>query len=564
MPKILLEAGSVELSFGPRTILEIKELKIYDGDRIGLIGENGAGKTTLLRVLSGEREPDAGTVRRFSEIAFIRQMGDADGESDARLRSEFDAQEHREGLSGGEQTRRRIAAALSRRAHLLFADEPTTDLDAEGAAQLRRELEAYDGAMVLVSHDRSLLDALCTKIWHLEDGEITEFPGNYTDYRAELERRRAFQQFEYEQYRGEQARLRASIQGNRERAGQMKKAPTRMGNSEARLHKMETRQISEQLHKARRQLESRLSHMEVKERPREDAAVRMELGASRPVAAKAALEVRGLRLRAGEKSLLAGAALTLPTGTRTALVGPNGCGKTTLMRALAGRAAGDGRLLVGEAEGSSDRAIRFNPAVRVGWFDQSHQSTLDPGRSALENVMRQSAHAESDVRTVLARLNLRGDDVFKPVGVLSGGERGRVALAKLLLSEANLLLLDEPTNHLDVFALEALQEMLSGYRGTLLFVSHDAAFSEAVATRFARFEGEKLVSFEETQARQAERERRDRAAEQTRLEISVLQMRMADLAARMSAPRRGDSPEKLNAEYQALAEQVRALKNPAR
>ena len=564
MPKILLEAGGVELSFGPRTILEIKELKIYDGDRIGLIGENGAGKTTLLRVLSGEREPDAGTVRRFSEIAVIRQMGEADGESDARLRSEFDAQEHREGLSGGEQTRRRIAAALSRRAHLLFADEPTTDLDAEGAAQLRRELEAYDGAMVLVSHDRSLLDALCTKIWHLEDGEITEFPGNYTDYRAELERRRAFQQFEYEQYRGEQARLRASIQGNRERAGQMKKAPTRMGNSEARLHKMETRQISEQLHKARRQLESRLSHMEVKERPREDAAVRMELGASRPVAAKAALEVRGLRLRAGEKSLLAGAALTLPTGTRTALVGPNGCGKTTLMRALAGRAAGDGRLLVGEAEGSSDRAIRFNPAVRVGWFDQSHQSTLDPGRSALENVMRQSAHAESDVRTVLARLNLRGDDVFKPVGVLSGGERGRVALAKLLLSEANLLLLDEPTNHLDVFALEALQEMLSGYRGTLLFVSHDAAFSEAVATRFARFEGEKLVSFEETQARQAEREQRDRAAEQARLEISVLQMRMADLAARMSAPRKGDSPEKLNAEYQALAEQVRALKNPAR
>ena len=564
MPKILLEAGSVELSFGPRTILEIKELKIYDGDRIGLIGENGAGKTTLLRVLSGEREPDAGTVRRFSEIAFIRQMGEADGESDARLRSEFDAQEHREGLSGGEQTRRRIAAALSMRAHLLFADEPTTDLDAEGAAQLRRELAAYDGAMVLVSHDRSLLDALCTKIWHLEDGEITEFPGNYTDYRAELERRRAFQQFEYEQYRGEQARLRASIQGNRERAGQMKKAPTRMGNSEARLHKMDSRQISEQLHKARRQLESRLSHMEVKERPREDAAVRMELGASRPVAAKAALEVRGLRLRAGEKSLLAGAALTLPTGTRTALVGPNGCGKTTLMRALAGRAAGDGRLLVGEAEGSSDRAIRFNPAVRVGWFDQSHQSTLDPGRSALENVMRQSAHAESDVRTVLARLNLRGDDVFKPVGVLSGGERGRVALAKLLLSEANLLLLDEPTNHLDVFALEALQEMLSGYRGTLLFVSHDAAFSEAVATRFARFEGEKLVSFEETQAQQAEREQRDRAAEQARLEISVLQMRMADLAARMSAPRRGDSPEKLNAEYQALAEQVRALKNPAR
>ena len=563
MARILLEANGIRQSFGMRRVLEIDSLKIYDGERIGLIGENGAGKSTLLAVLSGEMTPEAGTVRRGCPISVIRQMGDADGEADGRLRSEFAAQQRREGLSGGERTRRRIAAALSAGAPLLLADEPTTDLDAQGVAQLQKELEAHPGAMVLVSHDRGLLDALCTRIWHLEDAKLTDFPGNYTEYRAELERRRAFQQFEYEQYRGEQARLRASIQATYERQSQMKKTPTRMGNSEARLHKMDSRQISGQLHKARRQLESRLGQMEVKERPREDVEIRMALGASHPVAAKVALELRVVSLKVEERRLLTNASMSLPTGSRTALLGPNGCGKTTLMRAIAAQAAADGQLCGGLTGGALPHAggrIRINPAVRVGWFDQTHERTLDPERSALENAMREAAYPESDVRTVLARLSLRGDDVFKPVRVLSGGERGRVALAKLLLSDANLLLLDEPTNHLDVFTLEALQEMLTGYRGTVLFVSHDAAFCDAVATRTATFAGGRLDVFEGTRAQQREREAADREKEALRLEISVLQMRMATLAGRLAAPQKGDDVEKLNAEYLELAKKVNTLR----
>ena len=563
MARILLEANGIRQSFGMRRVLEIDSLKIYDGERIGLIGENGAGKSTLLAVLSGEMTPEAGTVRRGCPISVIRQMGDADGEADGRLRSEFAAQQRREGLSGGERTRRRIAAALSAGAPLLLADEPTTDLDAQGVAQLQKELEAHPGAMVLVSHDRGLLDALCTRIWHLEDARLTDFPGNYTEYRAELERRRAFQQFEYEQYRGEQARLRASIQATYERQSQMKKTPTRMGNSEARLHKMDSRQISGQLHKARRQLESRLGQMEVKERPREDVEIRMALGASHPVAAKVALELRVVSLKVEERRLLTNASMSLPTGSRTALLGPNGCGKTTLMRAIAAQAAAGGQLCGGLTGGALPHAggrIRINPAVRVGWFDQTHERTLDPERSALENAMREAAHPESDVRTVLARLSLRGDDVFKPVRVLSGGERGRVALAKLLLSDANLLLLDEPTNHLDVFTLEALQEMLTGYRGTVLFVSHDAAFCDAVATRTATFAGGRLDVFEGTRAQQREQEAADREKEALRLEISVLQMRMATLAGRLAAPQKGDDVEKLNAEYLELARKVNTLR----
>ena len=562
MPEILLEAKNIRHSYGLRTVLEIPDLKIYDGERVGLIGENGAGKSTLLDILCGALTPDEGQVRRYSEISVIRQLGDVQNEGDGKLRSQFGAQESREGLSGGEKTRRRIAAALSGGSHLLLADEPTTDLDAQGVQQLRKELEAYDGAIVLVSHDRGLLDALCTRILHLEDAKIADFPGNYTDYRAELERRRAFQQFEYEQYRGEQARLQRSIQGTYERQTQMKKTPARMGNSEARLHKMDSRQISGQLHKARKQLESRLSQLEVKERPREDVAIRMELGAGSPVAAKIAMEIRYLTLKAGEKTLLKNASMSVPTGSRTALIGPNGCGKTTLMRAIAGKAASENKLH-SAPEGELPKigsAVRLNPAVRIGWFDQTHERTLDFEKTALENVMRGSVHPESDVRTVLARLGLRRDDVFKPVKVLSGGERGRIALAKLLLSDTNLLLLDEPTNHLDVFTLEALQEMLTEYRGTVLFVSHDSAFVEAVATRSARFEGGKLCVFEGSQEEREARENVDREREELELQVSVLQMRMATLAGRMAAPQKGDDPLKLNEEYLDLGRQVRALR----
>ena len=554
MASVLLEADHLRKSFGPRQLIDLDHLSVYDGEKIGLIGENGAGKTTLLRLLSGETEADEGTVRRPGSLAFIRQQGKENGEADDQMQALFRVQARRDGLSGGEMTRGRIAAALSARPQLLFADEPTTDLDEEGLALLRKQLRAFPGALVLVSHDRSLLRLLCRRIWYLEDGKITDFPGGYDAFMEERRRQRDRQQFEYDQYRAEQKRLKESVQRMAEKASSVRKAPSRMGNSEARLHKREWTDSVLQLSHAKRTLQNRMEHLEAKEKPRNLPDIRMKLGVSSPVEAGVVLRVQCERLAAGKTELLSRTAFSLPTGSHTALLGANGCGKTTLLRVLTGQ---------GGAPVCFDGKIQFNPAARIAWFDQHHEKTLDPEKTVLENVMDVSVHPESLARTVLIRLNFRRDDVFKPVSVLSGGERAKVALAHLLLMDCNLLVLDEPTNHLDLFTLEELERLLADYGGTILFVSHDEEFVRKTATRIVRFDRRKLVSFEGTLGEMKNASRRDTSAEELRLAVSALEMRMAALAARMSAPKKGDRPDQLQAEYLVIAEKLRELKRKA-
>ena len=531
MPKMILEATDLRLFFGDREILNTERLAVYDGERIGLIGENGAGKTTLLRVLSGELAPDEGMVRCRTTAALIRQHGSAGAGEDPETRARFRATKEREGLSGGEMTRNRISSALSARPGLLFADEPTTDLDREGIRVLRGELEGFPGAIILVSHDRALLRALCTRIWYLEDGKIRDFPGGYDDFVREQARERERAAFEYEQYRAEKKR--------------------RMGNSEARLHTHEYTNSVLHLSAMKRTIQNRMDHLEVKEKPRALPEITMKLGVAHPVEARNALEVRCDSLQAGGRTLLSDTSFCLPAGSRTALTGLNGCGKTTLLRVLAGNA---------EAGVRFTGNIRFNPAVRAGWFDQHHEKTLKMDRTVLENVMEGSSCPEHFARTVMACLGIAGDNVFKPVHLLSGGERVKTALGKLLLADCNLLVLDEPTNHLDLFTLEELEKLLAGYGGTLLYVSHDEEFIRKTSTRIIRFEQEKLVTFEGGWEDMQNAGKRNVSAEERKIAISTLEMRMAALSARMSSPKKGDRPEELQAEYMRLAAEANALK----
>ena len=551
MAKCILEANDIQVSFGDRQLLNVERLSVFDGERIGLIGENGMGKTTLMRVLAGELVPESGTVRRLAPAAMIRQQGDADAGGDAETRALFRARDTREGLSGGEMTRNRIAGALSARSGLLLADEPTTDLDQEGLALLRRKLSGFPGAVLLVSHDRALLREICTRIWYLEDGKVTDFPGGYDAFMEERTRQREHAAFEYDQYKAEKKRLKESAQRMAEWASQVRKAPSRMGNSEARLHTHEWTNAVLGLSSAKRKIQNRIDHLEVKEKPRTLPVITMKLGVTHPVEAKNALEFRCTFLEAGGKTLLRDTGFVLPAGSRTALIGPNGCGKTTLLRTLSGQ-AGDGVRFRGNA--------RFNPAVRTGWFDQHHESTLNLEASVLENVMRESVHPEHFARTVMACLGLRGDDVYKPLNLLSGGERAKAALGKLLLMDCNTLLLDEPTNHLDLFTMEELEKLLAGYGGTLLFVSHDEEFIRKTATRIISFENERLRTFEGGWEEMKAPRDRDASEEDRKIAVTKLEMRMAAISARLSAPRKGDRPDLLQEEYAQLAEELRGLK----
>ncbi len=551
MSKTILEINNVQVSFADRTVLDLDHLSVCDNDRIGLIGENGAGKTTLLRVLSGELTPEAGQIRRLTPVAFIRQQGDADAGDDAETRARFQARGAREGLSGGEMTRNRIAGALSARAGLLLADEPTTDLDREGLALLRKELSGFTGAVLLVSHDRALLREICSRIWYLEDGKITVFPGGYDDFMDERLRQRERQAFEYSQYKTEVKRLKESAQRMTEWASSVKKAPSRMGNSEARLHTHEYTNAVLGLSSAKRKIQNRMERLEVKEKPRTLPVITMKLGVTHPVEAKNALEFRCAYLQAGGKTLLRDTGFVLPAGSRTALIGPNGCGKTTLLRTLTGK-AGDGVQFRGNA--------RFNPAVRTGWFDQHHESTLNLNGSVLENIMRESVHPEHFARTVMACLGVRGDDVYKPLNLLSGGERAKTALGRLLLMDCNTLLLDEPTNHLDLFTMEELEKLLAGYGGTLLFVSHDEEFIRKTATRIVSFEGGSLKTFEGGWEEMQSPRKKNTSEEDRKIAVTKLEMQMATLSARLSSPKKGDRPDLLQEEYMRLAEELRELK----
>ena len=554
MAKWILNTTAVALAYGDRNLLQTDSLTVYEGDRIGLIGENGAGKTTLLRILAGELMPDYGQVRCSVSTAMIRQQGNGEAGEDEHVKALFRAKGSQEGLSGGEMTRNRISDALGSRPRLLMADEPTTDLDEEGLYLLRKQLMDFDGSMILVSHDRALLQSLCNRIWYLEDGKITDFPGGYDAFMAERTRQRERAAFEYDQYRAERKRLKESAQRMAERASRVKKAPSRMGNSEARLHTREWTDSVLQLSHAKRTIQNRMEHLDVKEKPRDLPDIRMKLGVAHPVAAKNALEVRCQRLSAGERILLEDTAMTIPTGSRTALTGANGCGKTTLLRMITEQS---------EPGITFQGNIRLNPQVRLGWFDQHHERTLNPDDTILENVMREAVYPESFGRTVMACLGLRGDSVFKPVRELSGGEKAKTALGKLLLMDCNTLILDEPTNHLDLFTMEELERLLDGYGGTLLFVSHDEAFVRKIATRIVRFEGNRLRTMEAGLEEAAGFSGKDTEAENRKIAISRLEMQMAALSARMAAPKKGDSPEKLQEEYMSLAERLKKMKAEA-
>lgn len=524
---ILLQASHIYKSYGTEKILEDVTLTVQDNERIGLVGANGAGKSTLLKIINGEVEPDQGQVFKAKGVSIgylaqdgglesrrtiwkellesfrpllnqeeeLRkleiQMGDpsviADkkryrqvSEKYAALAEEFHnagGYSYRAGiqsvlqglkfvddeyntvissLSGGQKTRLALAKLLMLKPDILILDEPTNYLDMETMAWLEKYLQSYPGAILVVSHDRYFLDNLMNVIFELENHRITRYNGNYSRF-LKLKARRLEQQLaEYKKYQAEKARLEEFVQKNIAR-------DSTSGRAKAR--------------------QKQLEKMQPVEAPVTSTNnVGISFGIRRK-SGKEVLTVQDLAVGYRGKTVARNINFQIGRGQRVALLGPNGTGKTTLLKTI----AGDLFPIKGD--------ITEGFHVSMGYHDQEQES-LSGHKTVLDELWDQyPGMDEKDVRGVLGRFLFTGDDVFKEVSALSGGERARLALAKLMCQEANFLILDEPTNHLDIYSREALEDALTEYPGTLLFVSHDRYFLNKIATRTIELSAEGVTDY---------------------------------------------------------------------
>ncbi len=502
-----LDAG---ITYGAEVIFASLNLVIHERAHIGIVGPNGGGKTSLLKILVGELEPSNGTVQlsrgirvgyvpqspestfsgslkdeimtAFDRLLWLEQALEAGArqldQTDAGQGDEAEQQytawmdefeslggysyENRlgrmvEGLgltqralatsasqaSGGERTRAALAQALLGEPNLLILDEPTNHLDINGLDWLERYLTHYNGAILVVSHDRYFLDRTVNHVWELDHGNVETFVGNYSKYRALKAERNLSRKREYEKQQEFIIKEEAFIQ--RYRAGQRSR--------EARGR------------------ETRLLRLDRIERPENDRAISISSGtASR--SGQVVLSTHELTVGFdGEPEpteLFSVPDIKLERGSRTALIGANGTGKTTLLGTLLGFMPPlRGRVAVGRN-------------VEVGYHSQGLDDLVEDS-TVLDSLLDAKEMATEEARSYLARFLFQGDDVFRLIGSCSGGERSRLALARLLVREPNLLILDEPTTHLDIPSREALEDVLLSYHGTLLFVSHDRRFTSLLA-----------------------------------------------------------------------------------
>lgn len=475
--KIFLQAEHIAVSFGEQKVLDFDRFVVYQGERIGLVGANGAGKTTLLRVLAGELEPDAGTVRSMCDTHFFRQFSEGidpvelNGKEMKTMRIQDKVWQ--ETVSGGEDTRLRLAWMFSSGKRLVFLDEPTANLDMQGIALLKQKLLELD-TMVIVSHDRALLNALCTRIVEIQDGQLTGYEGNYEDYVRQRDQAVQRQWTEYENYTSEKRRLEKVYHQKKQKAASIEKLPKGMSPREAGLrnflsHHPKDAKAGKMEASAKNVLE-RLEHMEVKEKPKEQPRMRPDFRLTNPPENGVVIRGEGISFSYEDgEEILRDASFQIRNKSRVAVVGENGAGKTTLLN------------LIHREYSPAEGSVYVVPKAVIGLLDQN-MASIDYEKTVLENVMEDSVQTESIARTILARLLLSNQDMGKKAGVLSGGERVKLAFAKLFVGRANVLILDEPTNYLDIPSVEALEEMFSEYEGVLVFVSHDEAFIRACAT----------------------------------------------------------------------------------
>ncbi|KZE52320.1 ABC transporter ATP-binding protein [Brevibacillus parabrevis] len=552
---IIVATTQLQKSYGADPVLQDMTLEIKAGERVGIVGPNGAGKTTLFKLLAGIESPDSGELYRakgtvwaylpqspqypqewtgqdvvasaFAEVRHIQeQMRELESqmallyEDEAglnrlmqryqKLQDEFEQQDGYQWetrmtqvvqglgvseellatpfaqLSGGEKTKAGLAKLLCQKSDVLLLDEPTNHLDVESMEWLEQFLQSYPGTVLIISHDRYFLDAVVTSVYHVDGGEAEFYIGNYSAFATEREERLLRQFAAYQEQQKKIKKMKETIKRLKE-----------WGNR--------SNPPNEAFHRRAKSMEKALARIERIERPKMEAD-RMGLQFKKTDrSGQDVLIATDVHKTYGGKQLFADASLLLRFGERKALLGPNGCGKSTLIRMLLGETEPDaGRLAIGSS-------------VKVGYLSQQALEG-DQNQRLIEAFRDVAKVTEAEARHLLAKFLFYGEHVFKKVSQLSGGERMRLRLAQLMHQDINLLILDEPTNHLDIEARETLEEALADFHGSLFIVSHDRYFLQKMVDGVFWVEDKRIVhdvgTYEEARGKQKERsqKRADRLA----------------------------------------------------
>lgn len=481
MQNIQFELKDVALTFLDQEIFSVDRLAIHFMDRIGIVGPNGTGKTSLLRLLAGEIDPAKGKIYRHTDFAYLKQMDEpGEQEINPKVLGKLQAPNLEKGISGGEQTKIKIAQLLADYKEVLLIDEPTTHLDQEGIRYLQRELENYYGTLILISHDRQLLDQLVTTIWEIRDGKIHIYAGNYTDYEEQKALEERQQQEAHEQYIKERTRLEAAAQEKMQKAAKMmkgNKAKSRKKQGVNRMFATKSKDVTQKaLQKSAKAIEKRMEQMDTAEAVQQKRPIQFQRSRALELHHAFPVMANQLTLKAGEKLLLKEVRFQFPLGEKIAVTGANGSGKSTLLRAIYQRKEG----------------LEISPKVTFGFFEQlAYQEKSD--ETVLNSLKKRTDYEEGFLRSVLHSMYFEGNAIHKKQSDLSGGEAIRLQLCQLFLGSFHILLLDEPTNFLDIRTIKALETFFAGYPGTIIFVSHDASFIENVADHIYEINHQKIT-----------------------------------------------------------------------
>lgn len=481
---LLVKARNINVEYNGQDLLNINELEIYEYDRIGIVGRNGVGKSTLLNILSQKTKIAGSKVENFATFSYIGQLSEPLNEQieNKTIIGKLNINNLvTNNLSGGEETKIKIAEALSKNVDLIYADEPTCNLDLKSIEYITNVLKYFKGAIVVISHNRQFLDNIVNKIWEIRDGEVNEYSGNYTDYLKQKDMERKTQSKNYEKYINEKNALLKSLDNKIKRAQSINKAKNSTEMGGILSHQKSTGSKEKAIYKSAKAIENRINDLDAVEAPKRDIEIKFRINPSLELHNKVPIIGENINKEFNGKVIFENASFKIPLGSKVVITGDNGTGKTTLLKMILGK----------------EKGISISQKAQIGYFEQNGYKYQKEKR-VIDFLSEDSDYSISEIKSTIYLMGINNNVLLRKMGTLSGGEIIKILICKLLLGRYNILVMDEPSNFLDIASIEALERLIKNYTGTILFVSHDNRLIDNVANLVYKIENHKLIVIEDT------------------------------------------------------------------